>query len=610
MIKVIGLEGTWPASAMVAWGAAVVTDGTKAWNSFTGFSVPLELLSAAGTRDIVTEFPAVDIRPEHDGSQLVVIGIRMGVDDSEFFRTDFDQLGILGRRRHQKALFVVLRSRQIFEQYARDVCNAITLYILREPGTERDPRYLTLLTNALVLAPADPFLNALRVLLQPGRERVRDLAIGAVAGDIKAQQQFAFMLRACDANPSHYRLKYNHGIAEGGGMDVNDAAEQLAALKVLHAKIQPEVVSAFPFLDAENDFPAFRLTELKAASADFGFVTAIDNEPLAHRMVRYFEMTMLHQVLSGDVPTKLREDIAFMKVLERVARPDGITYVTHSIVTANASAADEAVVFDPQLESRATSEQQPVTLLVFIQGVARDARYVEFRLFPDWREMVSAERDGQGSRPMGAEVFADRNNYLYRPAVITLQCVYDERLRSKYFLKSVVVLRDGDAQNISGVPSAVVSGAFVVDTPHRVSVQDRSLIIDGRVLGPVGTNLATSERWMAAFRDLALEWELTLALAPEQEWQPTPAPPKRITSLNRIVLALESSGGEALFSSLLEVMAVFRPLKRGSVRREILHHPEIVMFDLEDDAKVALTERGRRYAAVVRKAGGAREPAT
>ena len=604
MSKVIALEGTWPSDAVVAWGAAALQSGEAGAVRNT---VSRALQDEASWKQLVDEGHAwklpepITIRPEYEENRLVLVGIRTDSTNHDFLLADTGKLGgLIAQKRSKPYLFYVFSDREAFDEYATDTAASITWYALKQPADK--PELSDLIAAGLILAPTDPQLHALRVTLASNRGRATAVSRAALAGS-PALPAFERLLQALTADAHvDYWLKYQDGIAEGGGLDVDVAAVQLGALAFVHKRLVPVLQERYPFLQSETSVPSFRFRNLEAASAKLGFGVSLEGRPLLDRVARYLEIDLLQEVLRGHVPEPLVNDREFQEHLERLCRPSPDTTVRQRPLQTDE---DEAVVYEPFSRSHARHDAN-VTALAYVQGAYKRLRRAELRLSSSISEVVSTENNGFDRPPVGADVFQQAaGSYFFRPSVVKLDRFADDQGRYRWYLSSIAILKIDQTASISAVPSAILPGALFQHAAlsvKRVSESDYELPgLTLRLENPL--TLSTAEKWMSDFFGYAAQYELKHGLDPDVSWV-RPLKLKPASALMRVLLVLQKRGGTALLPDLIsDVNALAESrVRRNNTRREIRNAPELAVFDPEDDELVHITAVGSQHALIYMRA--------
>lgn len=596
MIRVIGFEGTWPQDSVVAWGAAALQDGSVVWNSFSRHSENVNHLSGADSSDAYTTIEPVDIRDDYRTSDVVVVGIRLSHVSATHFRVDTDRIGgFVQHKRSKGCLYYILKDRQAFDAYANEVVAGLFLHLMKQ--SIAPPVALDLITAALSLAPHSPYLHAMLVVFSNSSRR----AVGIANASLRTDQDkatFQAIVTACNPVADDLWLKYEHGIAAGGGLDIDVAVKQFHSMDIIHRNIKTVLVKRIPYLDDETDIPPFRLRRLKVGSADIALGIDVDGEPLISRVARYMELRIFQEILRGNIPQELSDAPEFLDAVEALVHPTPETVLSQRGLGADR---DERVYFETFTERDATPEL-PFSVFGFVQGTVREVKSIEIRLFPKMREVVSIETNGHGQAPDGADVFRARNDFLFLPAVFVLQRFVDPRGRYKFFLQSVRLLEGQGSVAVDAIPSTFVPGAFMRDPDATIERTEsgRIVVLDLDIRHSDNrASLGQAESWMREYAERCRARELELASSGVATWVP-PVRPKPLSAMARILLAVSARGGSVLISDLTGDLYQKHgvAVRRNNTRREIRENPELIVFDSEDDERVVLTELGHLYVSI------------
>jgi hypothetical protein len=608
MKRVVGFEGSWPTSALIAWGAAAVEDDVALTNTSTGHSTSPLSKADLVTSGALTLLPdAIELRPEHESLALIVLALRKDNDQFQLLVPDTGRLGgVAGTKRSKTVNFYVFRDRTAFAQYASDIAERVTSSVLRSPRSDESTR--ALISSALILMPSSPYLHALRAYFA-ATDQGRAAAVSRSAlFDETARRTFDQLLAALTLKPtsaSQYWLKYEDGIADGGGLDADDAAQQFGALAKIHKKILPILVDQTPFLESSDEIPSPRVHELQAASANIGFGIALPNRPLFERVARYFELQMIQDIVRGNVPLDLQDDGDFQDALSRLLNPSPDTRV---LQTPLGQVEPEPVAFQAPFEAQNAQADARMVLFGTVEGITGEVRRAELKFFPQVRESVSTTDDGNGHSPEGHTVFYNRNDFLFRPAVFGVERFVDPNRRYRFFLQSCQILDAGDSVEIDAIPSSVVTGAFL-QPPSPVSVAVTSgggVTIAGIDMCMRQSPSLSSVRCMLVeFEQWAKAYEISVAERGEARWV-KPVQPRRPSALYRLLIALSAKGGSAVVTDVIvEINRRFDTMvRRNNTFREIGRNRELLGSDEEDDDKIQLTPRGQLFVRIYQEAGG------
>jgi hypothetical protein len=605
LIHVIGFEGLWPDDAIVAWGAAAVQTTDRLKNSLSGLDMPWLHSSSVQSENIsFVEMPTIDLDDDYVDSPLVVLAVRKREETFRFFLPDTGRLQCLGSRYNKDGRFYVFENRVAFDTYAADASLGVVAHILRENSISTQ-QASTLLRQCLILSPANPFVHAVRVYFS-GDSRVRTALLARACLRTNAEKKtFDEMLEALGdetSNGSRCWLKYEDGIARGGGLDAVDAAKQFTALAALDKRLRPLLLDRLPFFDAESEIPSIRIYEMRPGSANIGFEVSLPDRPLIERVARYFELQLLQEILRGAVPPELSDDPKFQDDLDKLVNPGDETRVLQIGFGRDDA---EPVVFQPFSSEEAKPEKRFVVFGI-IQGVVGEVKRAELKLFPGIRELVSITDTGFDGVPVGSHVFQNRNDFLFRPASFDVHRFIDANSRYRLFLQRIDVLEREDHAKVTAFPSSVVRGAFVL--PHQpidVAWHSGGVVVSGVLLTDYpSANHSSSDRLVEALSVWAKDKELELASTGQTTWIRAPRSP-RPTALMRLLVSLDALNGRNTLSNLInEANRRFGTvLRRNNSLREINRSREYMAIGDDDDV-VQLTNQGKLLVSIFKAAGG------
>lgn len=110
---------------------------------------------------------------DHEEARFVVAGIRLERPFSEPFLVDRHHM-LAKTFRSRKVQIYIFVNRNEFDRYAKTVADGITFDVLERCETFEDAaKYRNLVRSALVIAPRNPSINALNVLLSPRPKRAQ-----------------------------------------------------------------------------------------------------------------------------------------------------------------------------------------------------------------------------------------------------------------------------------------------------------------------------------------------------------------------------------------------------------------------------------------------------
>lgn len=584
MTRLLGFEGTMN-GALVSYGAAALAvDDKHVRNAVSGVVVEIE----PHTFDSATKFKTpLDLDADLETAPLVVLAVDRSSTLTEPLVPDTGRLGgYVATKREKPYWFYVFESRQAFAQYCEEATWNVTDALL--DGEVQDDDIQPLIRACLVLAPKDPVLWAMRVHWSPDQDVSRKSAERLLSPEARLVMS-AYLRALAQPDDVEYVIKYDRGIANTGGLDLKMAIHQLDALHGLHEKLVPELRKRLPFLGDEGEIPEPRFQTLVAASARLGF--GIRGETLRQRVIRYFELDLIAEVVAGKLPTGLAADREFRAELETLLSPPD-TVVQHQPIGASEL---EPIERDPVAQpSETVVRDETVRVLGFVEGILRRVRRTELRVATNFVITVSMEDDGYGNVPVGVDILKSGHGGMFQPAVFSLIRRLYSSGRATWFLQRMLIVGDGIRCALDGFPSNVIDKALFKTAERTVSLHGRTLSIEElggvHVIGE-GHQSATS--WLVALQSLAAPYELSAAGSTETKWLP-PTPIPAATALRRIIHVLGVLGRTARIGELVwGVNEKYGTRVRiNNTMRELRAHNEF--FEIDED-EVQLSEAGRRW---------------
>lgn len=600
-MKAIGIEGYWPPDVLVTWGpAALRLAKNSIVNSITRATTDRKTWLALVRGGHATELPAgLKIREAYHDSRILVVGIRRTLEGGSLLTVDPGRVGGLVAHHHTNELsFYAFADEEAFTYYASERVREVTARILKVGSATQE--CAALLRAGLILSPLTPELHALRVHFAPHPTRAEETSRTLLRESGKLED-FEKMLRALRVKPDQrYWLVYEGGIAHGGGLDTNVAAEQLSALTSVHKHLRPVLTRLYPFLAANDTPAAYRLQEMQAASAHLGFSVAVEGETLAQQVARYFELSLLQDLLNGLVPEDVANDAQLSASLERVCHPSIETVVRHKRLESNDT--EKVAYSKPPVEDM--TFERAITTVCGIEGIFRRLRKVELRFTARTTETVSTEDDGYGAVPKGAELFAGSAGYFFKPVVVRLNRFRGEA-KVKYHIGEMQLLEIGKMRWVEAVPSVLIPGGYFIGgrlAVERLS-ETRWRLGSTELPSLDDPGVSELEAWLSIATAVYAEHELEHGLDARASWL-RPAKPASPTALLRILIALGRAQGGVLIPDL--ITAVYRlgrnQVRKNNTRREIAANPELVDFAETDPDVVRATEKGKRMAQIFLRA--------
>lgn len=607
MIRVYGFEGSWTDDCYVAWGAAaLLLDDGLIRNAYSKLTIAQHVVESDGSQESIAKLPPdVEIDDEYALSDVTVVALRRTSRSFLFTTRKGKQSGEIARRPYGATglVYYVFSDRQSFDKYVEHVVAKVVGHILKEEK-KPDSEKLDIIYDALVLAPHDPYLHGLRVLAASDREATRELAESSLR-DEDDRRAFSQFVDVCTRDDFVYRLKYDRGIGEGGGLEIKDAKRQFEALETVESKLIPFVRRANPYLPSDTQ-PAPRVL-LKTGSAELEFSVKVKDQSLLQRIARFLEIQRIQDVVRGNVPDVLAQDKAFTEALDRLVKPTAETVVTHKPLDKSDTEYEDVVV--SPFVSGETIDQGPFSILGAPQAATREIKRIDLRLSMSMREAVSVEDSGGGGPPLGSALFRKRNDFLFRPFVFSVWRRIDSSGRHRFWLQSVKPLEHEQSEVVflSAIPSLVNPGGFMTSLQLPVSLAANGVVsIAGATVGAVlPHNLETWAEFMSSFTKWCGQYELEHGLDEGVEWIQPPRP--TIARSVRIALALQELGGTSTVSRVRDFsnqrFGKDGVLTTGLVNKMAEDFPEFFSLDeREDDDFLILREKGIRLISIYRRA--------
>lgn len=601
--SILGFEGVPPSSAPIAWGLAVLAHDERLFHSATRSPVS-ESLDELVSQSRVSALPrAIEVDERFVQETPVVLMVSRDPELRSYLRIDPGRAGGgIETLRTSTHVYYAFRS---FEQFCavRDTeANTVVREVLgRSPPVAEARRVLR---SALVLHARHPELLALSMHFTPGRHKraALSLARASLASSDDALNRFNAMHDACSASFEALRLKYEDGVATGGGLDVDVASRILTAFKNAGNRLQTIYQGQLDFLPKSAPLP--RLRTLEAHSAELVFASRTDaKDTLGERVARHFLLSLVTEALVApeDSPAS---DPKLSAALGKIVSPSPET--TLSLRTPASSR--YVTVASRDIAQAGGVDERTLRLLAFHVGLIERGS-IELRLLPRSPRSspirVRAVGEAGGDEPEGVEYLRTRNNFLYEPFVVTLRWQASEDDVS-FALERVDTVTD--SPTIDALPSTIVDGAFLVGLKLPVQAVDRDTVDVAlcRFSGVASPSKASMESWLALYASAARELEFAEATTDSVKWLVPPTPPAP-SALDRVAVSVDALGGSAAVDDVVEeIVRRYRPVRgvrRNNTRRVVIENPGLLRFETSGRA-IELTDHGRVYARVLRRAGG------
>lgn len=595
---VVGFEGFWPEESPLAWGAAALVESPEddgpATNSLSRATTDRARFKLLCDEGAVTPTPNIALN-EH--SPAVVVALRRTFSEYNLFLNDNPWIG---KKTTKTAIYRVYRYPDQFQRYAERVATDICAHVLQEQ--KPSPTDDVLLRAALALKQDAPLVHATRYLRGDSKARLKlDAIARASIRDDERRSEYEMLRDGLSDEFQTFGIKYQDGIARGGGMDVDDTIIQLDTFKQLHPPFTEDLKKRHPVLEHVEHVPFPRLRELKAASAGLEFAIHVDGEPPIVRLARYLELKMLEDAVKGKLPHDVTPEVR--QALQQMLHPNEYTQVFHHALK---STGYEDVAY----EKVSAEDLRPGPLLdifCFVEGVARDTQKVELKASRNLRINVSRTDNGFGEEPDGATEFSFTRDFLFEPTTVRIQRFSTQTGRKqKFYLQSVRFVEPDTSQRFGWIPSHFFPGSFVRIPQARAEISGAgTLSLNGKELSSDGLKVPSHERTVALleqFESWCLEQELSASPSAD-DWI-LPTQPKDSSFLVQLALTLPSDQSEIPFNGLLDLLQrdSDHAVRAGRVRRQIVRNQRFVATrvheDQDEDVTVFLTNDGARLASL------------
>lgn len=592
MTRIIGFEGALH-GALVSYGAAaLLLDEGTVKNSVSKAIAPLDENEALGN---FTKFRSpLELDGDFTEFDLIVLAIDRSLRVADFLVPDTGRLGgYLQQRRDKPYIYYIFQDRRSFQQYCNEATWAITDVILQEGLNQNDVDEL--IRACLVLSPRDALLLALRVHFSAKPESARRSAERLLSSEaIPTFREFLAALS--QPKDSEYQIKYERGIAGDGGLDLEVAVRQLRALRIVHQKLEPEIRRRLPFIGDAGQIPELRFQTLRAASAQFGF--GVLGQTLRDRVIRYYELQLLAEVVSGKLPSNLIKDITLQDQLtELLAPPD--TDVQHRPIGSPNLEPVERTLQRSADESPLTEDF--VSILGFVEGVARKVQRAELRVSRTHVITVPTDTDGDGKSPLGVEDLRSGQGSLFAPMHFILLRRLFPSGRVSWFLRRLTSVQHGTSFMVNAVPSSVVEKGMCKAASFKLTRDGSRLAAKGVCsLEVIANGFEAASEWLGCYHEQVKAFELEAAIKPDTYWIP-PLPFPAPSALRRIVAVLGVREGPIRISELItDLNDRFSVRVRASnTFREIRAHEDLFVWE-GDYVEVGLSEWGRLWFCAMR----------
>ena len=612
-LRVIGFEGSRDDGSPVNWGTAAIADEDRILNAVTRQRSALDRLDELVEDGHLTRFKRpLQIDTKAAELPLVVVELVRASPLFPFLAADTGRIGGLTANRAGREHYVyIFDGQESMDLYAHEIASRIAQELLYRDWSGKRPLAAALVNAGLVLTSQHPALNALRVAWLPEsrRDRARSLALACIESEADTEA-FTDLLDALTAGDDEtYVIKYEEGIAQGGGLDVDQGARILGGAKSAHAPLAKEVVRRHPYL---SEPPPPRFNNMMAASATLHFTAHIEGRPLGEAVARRLELRMLERGVRGEaLPVMPEEQRAKLeKAIDTLRRPDDETTVSHVPIGKTES---EPLSGDIDKPRARVHRSEPLTMLGYQSGMINDADQVEIMVFPPvgnhhrGRLLLKTHDDGDGNEPIGVRPLQEGGDLLSHVMAVTILRIVDAHGRESTHLRKVKPLGVGGHVVVTAIPSSVVDGAVMYGLYLDVRRPSSNRIVCdlGAVKGTGQLTLRGAREWMEQYAARCQAYELAgHHNVPVRYWRP--ARPHAPSALHRLLVVLKAEGGAA---SQSHVVAQINERFGGNVRinntrREVIHNPSLLAFDEEDRRIIRLLPDGEAVAAAFERAGG------
>jgi hypothetical protein len=588
--SVIGLEGIVPTTAVVAWGAAAIRNGEALQNSLSGAKISVAKLHQLD----VTLFEArVALNEVTEDAPLIAVMVNRASILQRYFKADPGREGVvLGHGYSKNWWYYVFQNRSLFDVYAHTVADRVLKYLFKQTHLAAESTG-DMLRWALVLTPSHPVLNALRVHVANKPEIMEKFARASLRS-VEAKEDFQHILDALRGGTSTWVLKYEGGIAEGGGLDVPDTAKTFNEVDVAQQHVIPYVRTKFPFLQKPR---GARVAFFEAASATITFKPIVKDQTIGDMVARYLTMYWVQEMLRGNKPP-IAETKSLHEALDHLSAPDDNTTATQVRLEEDVP---EKLAPIARLEATRVEDMRVLRVLGIVNGLSRGTK-LEIALSPGNVAIVSTADNGQGDLPLGVDVIDARADFLRMPALATL--IRKTSGGSEHFdLQKLTLLRPGAEGEVDSFPSTVVTRAYVHATeplPVRAGPEVIDVLGFGQVAYPQRSR-ESEQAWLSALKPLIEQFEMSRRPLPSG-WIP-PAGGFRPRAVERLLIALFESGGRTPLKDLVAyVQTQFSGavVRMNNTRREVKANAALLQFDPRDASIVIWTEQGQRIAEILR----------
>jgi hypothetical protein len=593
-MKIVGFEGVCEGDTPVTTAAAAFETKDQ-WlvNSITKHRVPLEnkeSLAKSGHLTLLKK--PTDVPDDLLTKQCVMVLVQPNTELGSYFAVDLGKVGgLVTKGRHSELRYYLFGNKASFEKYRRNVCDRVVSIVL---SSDDPTSFNDLVRWTAAFCPGNPTIQALRVHLSTRKDYLRGLAVKSIRP--QDQEIFDEFLAALTNIDLVYTLKYQNGVATGGGFDVDDAFRTFKKINDLHCKLKPLMLSRFPFLTSQ-DLPPPRMRSLVAASAEVHLASDIEGKPLIERVARNLELRLIHRLLSGQ-DFSMFDDENLLDAAKEVCQPTQETQLQHALGKEKI----EPVVLRSRRKSE-LAQGNPMTVFCFQSGIMKNGSRVELNLGADLTLTFTVTNLTEGSSYLDTET-----DFLRRPLTATFRRELNSDGGQKLFLLKLSPLRVGDWEYVTAIPSSILKHVFLTNVSIQLTrVNDDKIESDlGDICGLSARTKQQALQWAKDWTALCVEHELRLASAGNCFFSEAPMRHKKQASaLERILVSLRFSGGKATIPSLInDINYRFNTdVRINNTRREVLRS-DLIEFDPENDQVIRLKDRGSSWALAYVMYGG------
>lgn len=443
-MKILGVEGEWSSAEPLTWGAAVLDLGTEIANSLSRLRSAKSKLNDYAFAGAIHRLRPIEIGSTDAWGSVLLLLRKSTTANLDRFAPSAQGQGLLESGYTKDFRWYLFGSLAAFSEHADSVA-ARVFQEVAPPDVRRSPESADLLAIAMLFAPRDSRLLALRAN-QAGTTAVAARLLRARAAD---PDVFDGARRALTNDLDAYMLKYSGGQAEGGGLPASVAAQKLRDVVKVDRALVPVVRAQFPKFAPKN-LPEIHTQEMVAASATFHFTAGDADDPVATLMGQA-KLRLFKEALDGHIPPALLADRGVISALNRLAKPDPETQVEHAFGGKGTPFAP--IKYEPT-EDGSYSPREVLRCLGYLEGVFNRQHKIEAGIVLSTNIELSTSDDGHGQIPAGVSILQASNDFLYTPAIFTIQRFEGLKGELRVYLKALEILGPEPAE-IDAIPSHI-----------------------------------------------------------------------------------------------------------------------------------------------------------